>query len=776
MLHRKQIPTINSFLRLFTTVNHPTPFEFNFSLQRLRVHPTHHHLEQLLSSFFAIPTPLSSQTYATLFHACARLNRLDIGKKLHHHMLSHDVITATTAYPVKSHKVVSGDSYVYIDFTPTLGGRQTTKELYAINHLVNMYAKCGDLECAHHLFDEMPERNVVSWTSLISGYAQYGKIDRCFRLFSNMLDHCRPNDFSYASVLSVCDGSRGKQVHALAIKTGFDTCVYVGNALIAMYSRNSSMGGNHSEAWKVFNDMEFHNLVSWNTIIALFQMCGQGDKAMRFFSVMHRDGLGFDCATLVSVLCSLLGMDEIDFSWGLQSCFQLHCVTVKTGLILDVGIVTALVKAYSILRGEVSDCYKLFLETNGCQDLVLWTEIIVAFSERDPEKAILLFGQLHREGLSLDSYAFSIALKACAGLVTDRNALMVHCEVIKSGFVDAVVLGNALIHAYARCGSISQANQVFKEMRYRDIVSWNSMLKAYALHGKANEALGLFGKMDVKPDATTFVALLSACSHAGMVEEGIQIFDSMFEKHGIVPQLDHYACIVDIVGRAGHIFQAEKIIKEMPMQPDYVVWSAFLGACRKHRESGLAQIAASRLKDLDPGNSLGYVLMSNVYCSAHSFDEAGHLRKQMRRLGVTKQPGLSWTEVGGLVHEFASGGLQHPDRKAIYTKLEDFVKELKHIGYIPEITSSLHDIEEEQKEEQLYYHSEKLALIYALLDASRSPSSCCAIKIIKNIRICLDCHNFMKLSSKLIEREIVVRDSNRFHHFKNGACSCNDYW
>ncbi|MCD7451954.1 hypothetical protein HAX54_014218 [Datura stramonium] len=610
MVRRKRITSVHSFLRLFTT----TTSEFNSSLQRLRVQPTHHHLEQLiLSSFSTInPTvPYSSQTYATLFHACARLHRLDIGRDLHHHMLSHDLIAA--------------------------------QQLYTINHLVNMYAKCGDLECAHHLFDHMLHRNIVSWTSLISGYSQYGNADQCFRLFSNMLAHYSPNDFAYASVLSVCDSSsRGRQVHTLAIKTGFDTCVYVSNALIAMYSRNSSMG---NEAWKVFNDMEFHNLVSWNTIIALFQMSGQGDKAMRFFSLMHRDNLGFDHATLVSVLSSLFGMDEIDFSWGLQSCFQLHCVGVKTGLILDVGIVTALVKAYSILRGEVSDCYKLFLETNGCQDLMLWTEIIVAFSERDPEKAIFLFGQLLREGLSLDSYAFSIALKACAGLVTDKNALMVHCKVIKSGFVDALVLGNALIHAYARCGSISQANQVFEEMRYRDIVTWNSMFKAYALHGKANEALGLFDKMDVKPDAATFVALLSACSHAGMVQEGIQIFYAMSEKHGIVPQLDHYACIVDIVGRAGHIFQAEKIIKEMPMQPDYVVWSAFLGACRKHRESGLAQIAASRLKELDPENSLGYVLMSNVYCSAHSFDEAGHLRKQMRGLGVMKQPGLSWTDL-----------------------------------------------------------------------------------------------------------------------------------
>lgn len=616
MLHLKRITNgHSSFLRLFTT---PATYELHSSLQRLQVQPTHHHLEQLFLSHFSttINNPHSSQTYATLFHACARLYRLDIGQKIHHHYIHYH-------HPIALHQ----------------------QQLYTINHILNMYAKCGDLEYAHHLFDQMLQRNIVSWTCLISAYAQYGNTDQCFRLFSNMLAHYTPNDFAYASVLSVCDSSswRGTQVHALVIKTGFDTCVYVCNALITMYSRSSGS----TEAWKVFNDMEFRNLVSWNTIIAWFQMCGQGDKALRFFSIMHRDScLGFDRATLVSVLSSLLGMDESDFSWGLQSCFQLHCISVKTGLVRDVGIVTALVKAYSILLGEVSYCYKLFLETNGCQDLMLWTEIIGAFSERDPEKAILLFGQLLREGLNLDSYALSIALKACAGLMTDRSTLMVHSKVIKSGFVDVLVLGNALIHAYARCGSISQGNQVFEEMRYRDIVTWNSMLKAYALHGKANEALELFGKMDVKPDAATFVALLSACSHAGMVQEGIQIFDAMFEKHGIVPQLEHYACIVDIVGRAGHIFQAEKIIKEMPMQPDYVVWSAFLGACRKHRESGFAQIAASRLKELNPENSLGYVLMSNLYCSTHSFNEAGHLRKQMRGLGVMKQPGLSWTDLG----------------------------------------------------------------------------------------------------------------------------------
>lgn len=654
--------------------------------------------------------------------------------------------------------------------------RSNPPGVYVTNHLINMYAKCGDLECAHQLFDEMPDRNLVSWTALISGYAQQGQAYECFRLFSDMLVHCRPNEFAFTSVLTCCDYEHGKQVHALALKIGLGASIYVGNALISMYSRCGSDGGSIDEAWTVFENLEFRNLVSWNSMIAGSQLRKLGSKAVRLFSQMHRDGIGFDRATLVSVLSSLSESYNDSLHVGPRCCSQLHCLSIKSALVLQIEVATALVKAYSDLGGEVTDCHRLFLESGCFRDIISWTGIITAFAERQPGEALFLFRQLHREGLAPDRYTFSIVLKACAGLGSERHALAVHSQVIKAGFGADAVLGNALIHAHARCGSISLSKKVFDEMKFRNLVSWNSMLKAYALHGQANEALHLFSEMNLPPDSATIVALLSACSHAGMVEEGIKIFDSMIDNHGIVPQLDHYACMVDILGRAGRVVEAKVLISKMPMEPDAVVWSALLGSCRKHGETQLAKLAADKLKELDPRNSLGYVQMSNIYCSGGGYSQAGVMRKEMEGSRVRKEPGLSWIEIGNIVHEFASGGRRHPRRNAICTRLDLLIGQLKERGYVPETNLALHDIEEEHKEEQLYHHSEKLALVFAMMNEESLHHDRSVIKIIKNIRICVDCHSFMKLASDLLHKEIIVRDSNRFHQFKNGMCSCNDYW
>ncbi|KAM7508162.1 hypothetical protein LguiA_018615 [Lonicera macranthoides] len=737
-----------SFFRTLTTAILPSASvnsETTNILDRLRVLCNRGHIQEAICRFYTLNKPHSHQTYATLFQACAHHGYLHQGQELHHHLLTHNP--------------------------------KSPFDLYVTNHLINMYAKCGSLDYAHHLFEEMPYRNIVSWTALISGYAQHGKADECFGLFSDMLaNYLLPTEFAYASVLALCDGDRGKQVHALALKTSFDAYVYVANALITMYSKNFHCGGvDKDDVWTVFEGMEFRNLITWNSMLAGFQIRELWDETVYVFTLMLRDGIGFDRATLLSVISSLCGANDIDAFSGLNYCFQLHCLTVKAGLISEIGVATALTKAYSNLGGEVADCYNLFMETSGHRDVMSWTGIITAFAEQDPEEALFLFCQLQQEGLTPDRYTFSIVLKACAGLVTERHASAVHSQVIKSGFDDDSVLANSLIHAYGRTGSIARSKQVFEEMGSRDTVSWNSMLKAYGLHGQAKEALQLFGQMNTQPDETTFVALLSACSHAGMVSEGAKIFDNMVEKYSVVPQLDHFACMVDILGRAGRIVEAEKLITKMPMEPDSVVWSALLGACRKHGKTELANLAAAKLKVLDPKDSLGYVLMSNIYCSAGSFSEAGLMRKEMKTLGVKKRAGLSWAEIGNRVHEFASGGLRHPQGEAIRDKLEEMIKQLKGLGYVPETSLVLHDVEEEHKAEQLYYHSEKLALIFALMNMGGFyPGG--VIRIIKNIRICVDCHNFMKFASKLVQREIIVRDSNRFHHFRGRVCSCDDYW
>lgn len=733
--------------------------EPNNLLNKVRVLSNRGHLQEALSIFYTQTGQTQTQnhqTYATLFHACARHRSLHEGISLHYHMLSHN---------------------------PT-----SPFDLFVTNHLINMYCKVGYVDYAHHLFDEMPHRNLVSWTVLISGYAQQGRADECFLLFSSMLVEYYPNEFAVASMLSSCFGERGRQVHALALKLALDSCVYVANALITMYSKSTSFGCMYDdemdEAWSLFKTMQVRNLVSWNSMVAGFQIRGLGTQAMNLFTQMHREGTGFDRVTLLSVFSSLYGSEssgnkQVDdvMSSSLKFCFQLHCLTIKTGFISEIEITTALVKSYFDIGGDIDNCYRVFMETSTShRDIVSWTSIITALAERDPEEALFLFCQLRREYLIPDWYTFSIALKACAGLVTERHAMAVHSQVIKAGFEGDTVLANALIHAYARCGNIALTKQVFDEMEFHDLVSWNSMLKAHALHGKAREALQLFWQMKLQPDPTTFVALLSACSHAELVDEGIIIFDSMVGKYGIVPQLDHYACMVDILGRSGRVLEAAELINRMPMKPDSVVWSTLLGSCRKHGKTSLAKLAADKLKELEPGNSLGYVQMSNIYSSSGNFNKAGLTRNEMKGSSVRKEPGLSWVEIGNQVHEFASGGRCHPERGVIFRHLEGFVGQLKEIGYVPETSLALHDIEEEQKEEQLYCHSEKLALAFAVMNERSLCYGGRVIRINKNIRICVDCHNFMKLASDMLKKEIVVRDANRFHHFKGGVCSCNDYW
>ncbi|KAK0577065.1 hypothetical protein LWI29_027403 [Acer saccharum] len=716
-------------------------------LERVRTLSTRGHLSEALSLFYNTPPSFLhfQQTYATLFHACALHGKLKEGLNLHQHMNTH-----------------------FGDDPP---------DLFVTNHLVNMYAKFGYLDYARNLFDEMPKRNVVSWTALISGYAQRGSCQESFRLFSGMLVDCRPNEFTFASILSSsCGYVGGKQLHALALKMCLDVYVYMANALISMYSKSYKCGGSVDEAWKVFETMKFRNSVTWNSMISGFQFCKLGTQAIKLFVEMRREDIGFNRVTLLSVFSSLSGRCGLDVYLGLMFCFQLHCLSIKSGFILEIEVATALVKAYSDLGGDTADCYRLFLETSCYRDIISWTGIITAFAEREPEEALFLFRQLRQQNLAPDWCTYSIVLKACAGLMTGRNALAVHSQVIRDGFEEDTVISNALIHAYSRCGLIVLSRQVFDRMVSRDLVSWNSILKAYALHGQAKEALQLFSKMNVEPDSATFVALLSACSHAGLVEEGSKIFHSMSEDHDVVRQVDHYACMVDILGRGGRVVEAEKLISEMPMEPDSVIWSALLGSCRKHGETQLAELAAAKLMELEPEDSLGYVQMSNIYCSSGSFNKAGLIRKEMKGSRVRKEPGLSWIEIENQVHEFASGGKRHPQREAICSKLEGLIGQLKEMGYVPETSLALRDTEEEHKEEELFNHSEKLALVFAIMNLGSFRYEGSVIRIMKNIRICVDCHNFMKLASDLLRKEIVVRDSNRFHHFKDRTCSCNDYW
>lgn len=366
-------------------------------------------------------------------------------------------------------------------------------------------------------------------------------------------------------------------------------------------------------------------------------------------------------------------------------------------------------------------------------------------------------------------------MNECTNQLAEYLGKQVHGHMIRIGFDLLSFAASALVHMYSKCGNIEIADRVFKRIPQPDLVSWTSLINGYAQNGQPHKALQLFDlllKSGNQPDHVTFVGVLSACTHAGLVDRGLEYFHSIKEKHGLTYTADHYACVIDLLGRSGRFREAEDIIDNMPVKPDKYLWASLLGGCRIHGNVELAIRAAEALFQLEPENPVTYVTLANIYATAGKWHEVARIRKVMDSRGVIKKPGLSWTEIKRKVHTFLVGDTSHPNSREIYDKLAELLKKMKEEGYVPETDYVLHDVEEEQKEQNLSYHSEKLAVAFGIISTPPGTS----IKVFKNLRTCVDCHTSFKLISKIVEREIIVRDSSRFHCFKEGSCSCKDYW
>ncbi|KDO70478.1 hypothetical protein CISIN_1g0374141mg, partial [Citrus sinensis] len=342
-------------------------------------------------------------------------------------------------------------------------------------------------------------------------------------------------------------------------------------------------------------------------------------------------------------------------------------------------------------------------------------------------------------------------------------------------FLLDVILGTAVIDMYAKCGSIDSAREIFDRMRQKNVISWSAMIAAYGYHGQGKKALDLFPMMlssRVLPNRITFVSLLYACSHTGLVEEGLRLFSSMWDDFAVRPDVKHYTCMVDLLGRAGRLDEALKLIESMSVEKDEGLWGALLGACRIHKNVDLAEMAAKSLLERQPQNPGHYVLLSNVYANAGRWQDVAKIRDLMTRRRLKKIPGWTWIEVENKIHQFSVGDSTHPQSEEIYRMLVTLSEKLELAGYIPDTNFELHDVDEEVKVGNLYSHSEKLAIAFGLIATPEGTH----IRIMKNLRVCGDCHSFIKHVSAITRRVIIVRDANRFHHFEGGACSCRDYW
>ncbi|CAA2988749.1 pentatricopeptide repeat-containing At3g49170, chloroplastic [Olea europaea subsp. europaea] len=480
------------------------------------------------------------------------------------------------------------------------------------------------------------------------------------------------------------------------------------------------------------------------------------------------------------------------YSVLLKSCIRarnfdlgrvVHSRLVESKLECDSIALNSLISLYAKC-GEWERAEEIFESMEGDKrDLVSWSAMISCYVRSGLNlQAIMTFFEMVKFGdqidgsrIGLDAFTFASLLSGAASVGAVGKGERIHAQLLKSGFESDQCVANALISMYTRCGNIEAAFQVFEQMEDWNVISWTSIITGFAKHGFAKRSLELFKQMldfGTKPNEVTYIAVLSACSHAGLIDEGWRYFHLMYKEHRIHPRMEHYACMVDLLGRSGLLEKAIQFIKSMPFMANALVWRTLLSACRVHGNAELGKDAAEMILEQEPNDPAAYILLSNLYASSGQWGKVAKIRKCMKERNLVKEAGCSWMEAENKVHKFYVGDTKHPRTRDIYEELDRLLLEIKEMGYVPNNDFVLHEVEEEQKEQYLFQHSEKIALAFGLISTSK-PSP---IRIFKNLRVCGDCHAAMKYISIATGREIVVRDSNRFHHIKNGSCSCNDYW
>ncbi|TYH56695.1 hypothetical protein ES332_D08G038300v1 [Gossypium tomentosum] len=556
---------------------------------------------------------------------------------------------------------------------------------------------------------------------------------------------------------------KGLQLHAHIIKSGIQTIPLISHHLINFYSKTQLPLFSR----QVFFEAPHKSPTTWSSVISSFAQNEFPSLAIQFFRTMLVNNIRPDDHIYPSATksCAILGRSDIGQS--------IHCLVLKTGYDRDVFVASSLVDMYGKC-GKIKDARNLFDEMPQ-RNVVSWSGMIYGYAQLGEfEEALTLFKQALYERLDVNDFTFSSVVQVCANSTLLQLGKQIHGLCFKTNYDMSSFVGSSLISLYSKCGVIGGSYRVFDEACVKNLGMWNAMLIACAQHSQTEKVFDLFKQMEglgIKPNFITFLCVLYACSHAGLVEKGKHYFELM-KEYGIEPGDQHYASLVDLFGRAGKLQEALSIIREMPIQPTESVWGAFLTGCRLHGNTELAAYAADRIFELGPVSSGLHVLLSNAYAAAGRYEDAAKARKMLRDRGIKKETGLSWVEEGNKVHTFAAGDRSNAKAKEIYRKLEELGDEMERAGYIADTSFVLREVNGEEKNQTIRYHSERLAVAFGLITfPSDRP-----IRVMKNLRICGDCHTAIKFMSKCTGRVIIVRDNNRFHHFEDGKCSCGDYW
>ncbi|XP_010275265.1 PREDICTED: pentatricopeptide repeat-containing protein At4g02750 [Nelumbo nucifera] len=662
--------------------------------------------------------------------------------------------------------------------------KMPSRDLVSWNVMLSGFVKNRNLSGARFLFDKMPKRDVVSWNTMLSGYAQNGYVDEAREIFDRMPNK---NSISWNGILAayIQNGGIDSACQLFASKSDWEIVSW--NSMMAGYVRKKRL----VDARNLFDRMPERDEVSWNTMITGYAQNGELSEAQKLFEQSPiRDVFTWTAMVSGYVQNGMLEearkiFDEMPeknaVSWNAMIAGYAQCKRMDLARELFEAMPCQNISSWNTMitgyaqSGEIDHAQSLFDEMPR-HDSISWAAIISGYSQNGlSEEALRLFIEMKRDGERMNRSTFTCALSTCADIAALEFGKQVHGRLVKAGYETGCYVGNALLAMYCKCGSIDEAYDVFHGMPEKDLVTWNTIIMGYARHGFGKEALKVFDsmrEMGIKPDDVTMVGVLSACSHTGLLDKGTEYFYSMETTYGITPKAQHYTCMIDLLGRAGQLEDAQALMRNMPFEPDAATWGALLGASRIHGNTKLGEEAAEKIFQMEPENSGMYVLLSNLYAATGRWGDVGKMRLIMRDKGVKKVPGYSWIEVQNKVHTFSVGDSVHPEKARIYAFLEELDLRMKREGYVSRTKLVLHDVEEEEKEHMLRYHSEKLAVAFGILTVPPGRP----IRVIKNLRVCEDCHIFVKYISKLMGRLIILRDSNRFHHFDGGLCSCGDYW
>ncbi|KAI3916582.1 hypothetical protein MKW98_026324 [Papaver atlanticum] len=679
--------------------------------------------------------------------------------------------------------------------------------VYVSNALMSGYLKWGSVNSAIQVFDELPQRDLASWNTVIAGLVKDSQYQKAFERFRDLQksDRFCVDHFTISSLLTASKESyslrEGQEIHAHAIKIGFASNVSVNNALIGFYTNCGSAKdvtsifkkmpvrdviswtgmvtgcmefGLVESAMKVFNQMPTRNCISYNALLAGFCKNGEGLRALEMFRGMLENSMEVSDFTLSSIITACSVITDVKVSK------QIHGFVVKCGCGSNNAWIEAALIDMCMKCGRTSDAQKLFIKWL-CKhnESMVWTSMICGYARNGQHnEAMSLFCEMQADGgVRVDEVASTAALTVCGSLGSYDMGKQIHCYALKSGFQYDLHVGNATVAMYFKCGNMEDAVKFFDLMPKHDIVSWNGLISGYVLHRNGDKALYVWSnmkEMGIKPDSLTFMLLLSAFKYtnSNLLDYCRELFMSMQSLYGIEPTSEHYASMISVLGYWGCFDEAEEMINNMNIESDALVWRALLDSCRLRSNTNLGRFAAKHLLAIEPKDPASFILVSNLYSASGRWHCSEKIREEMRLKGLKKNPAQSWIIHQNKIHTFFTRDKSHPSTKDIYSGLDILILESIKAGYVPDTSFVLHEVEEHQKKEFLFYHSAKLAATYGLLTTKVGKP----IRVVKNIHLCGDCHTFFKHVSSITKREIYLRDVSGFHHFKNGECSCRDYW